>query len=817
MKKKISFVLAGCLLLSLFPSFPLSIESVVSAEEALTANDELRQRWFNKLTGNDRYDPNDPDIAAYITDLTDRITNDEKTGRWDTMNKSADRTYLWDFLTSTTVSSEISWAYGILRDMALAYSIQGSELYQNEALKNDIIRALDWMYVNRYNENKNVYGNWWDWEIGTPQIANNIMVLMYDDLTSTQLNNYIKAIDRFVPDPTKRDSLNNDSFRETGANLLDKALVVTLRGVLGNNSAKVNQGRDSIGQEYVYVDHGDGVYRDGSLVQHFNIAYTGSYGSVWISRTADMLYLLKDSPWEVTDPNVNNVFDWVAKSFEPLIYKGAMMDMVRGRAISRQNSTDHTTGRSTILTLLRLAEGAPPEEALKIKRMIKQWIQTDTTFADYIKGLPLYEMNLVKSLMNNSEIGPQGELVKHQVFAGMDRVVHLRPGFGFGISMFSDRISAFEYGNGENIKGWYTGLGMTYLYNNDLIQFSNDFWPTVDSFRLPGTTTDGSGKGVTPRPWYSYPNTRTWVGGSSIDGLYGAAGIDFSLEKVTGSSLQGKKSWFMFDDEIVALGSGIKSAEGRQVETVVENRQLNDSGDNTFTVNGETKPAEPGWSESMDNVKWAYLEGNAANSDIGYYFPGSASVHGLREARTGSWNEINTGGPSDPITRSYLSVAFDHGANPANASYSYVLLPNKDAAATASYSENPDIEILSNSADVHAVRETTLGITAANFFQPGKADFITAHDAASVMVREADGKLTLAVSDPTQKQDSVTVELDKTGLTVANKDNTVEVLQTSPKVIVKINVAGSIGKTHDVMFKDIIGPTINNAVIRRGM
>jgi hyaluronate lyase len=286
-----------------------------------------------------------------------------------------------------------------------------------------------------------------------------------------------------------------------------------------------------------------------------------------------------------------------------------------------------------------------------------------------------------------------------------------------------------------------------------------------------------------------------------MDGLYGAAGMDFSLANVTGSSLQGKKSWFMFDDEIVALGSDITGGDNRKVETIVENRQLSDAGDNKLTVNGEPKSDKLGWSESMENVNWAHLEGNVPNSDIGYYFPEPTNILGLRESRTGSWSEINSGGPTNPITRNYLSLAFDHGTNPKDASYSYVLLPNKTKESVEAYSKNPNVTILSDTKNVHAVKETTLGITAANFFAPGTADIITAENPASVMVKEKKGELTLSVSDPTQKQDKVIIDLDKTGISVLSKDDTVNVLQTYPTIKVEVNVAGSIGKTHVVKFQ----------------
>ncbi|QIZ07186.1 polysaccharide lyase 8 family protein [Priestia megaterium] len=798
-RKSMILLMVSMLLLSFISVKNIAQANTTDAEGGqsgtMDAFDQARARWFNKLTGNEQYNPNDPDINEYLLKLTNRVTNPENKGSWDTLNKTEGRTYLWENLVSTKNSAEITSAYNNLKDMALAYSIKGSSLYQNKALKVDLISALDWMYAYRYNEQKSEYGNWWDWEIGTPKRLNDIMVLLYDELAPTQLNNYISTIDQFDPNPKVR--TYNNAIKETGANLLDKIFIANLRGVIGKNDEKVTQGHDALLNEYLYVDHGDGVYKDGSLVQHFNIAYTGSYGAVWLTRTADILYLLKDSKWPL--PQVDNIYNWVSDTFEPVIYKGAVMDMVNGRSISRQYENDHDKGRTIILSLLNLANAAPQEKSTLIKRLVKVWIQTDTTFPNYTAGLSIYDINLVKSLMADSTIQPRGELLKNQVLAGMDRVVHLRPGFGFGISMFSDRISAFEYGNGENSKGWYTGIGMTSLYNNDLKQFKNDFWPTVDSFRLPGTTTDGS-KGVL-KDWNAYYNSRTWAGGSTMDGLYGSAGMDFSLANVTGSSLQGKKSWFMFDDEIVAFGSDIKCGDNRKVETIVENRQLRDAGDNQLTVNGETKPSSLGWSEPMENVKWAHLEGNVPNSDIGYYFPESARIDGLREARTGSWRDINNGGLTTPISRNYLSLAFNHGINPQDASYSYVLLPNKSKEEVEAFSQNPNVTILSNTKNVHSVKETTLGITAANFFAPGTADIITAENPSSVMVKEEKGELSLSVSDPTQKQDKVIIDLDKTGVSVISKDDTVNVLQTFPTIKVEINVAGSIGTTHVVKFQ----------------
>ncbi|OCT11360.1 hypothetical protein A8709_06715 [Paenibacillus pectinilyticus] len=776
-----------------------------AGSDASDEYDAMRGKWHTYLTGGTTFDPNDPDIAANIKAKDDLVSNASLTGSWDTMNKAANRTHLWSDLQSTTVSAQVTSHYTRLKQMAIVYSTIGSAFYHNESLKVDILAGLDWTYANRYKESKTEYDNWWDWEIGSPQALNDTLVLMYNDLTQQQLDNFMRAIDRFVPNPSKR---TLGGVTETGANLLDKAYVVTLRGITGKSSAKITLGRDSISPVFLNVTSGDGFYEDGSFIQHTTVPYLGGYGSVLIGRLADMFYLLTGSSWSITDPNAINVFRWIDEAIEPLLYKGAAMDNVKGRGISRQGTNDHTTGRGIILSMLRLAEGASSEQALKIKRMVKEFISTDTTFANYYVGTGMFEMILGKRLMSDSSIAPRGELVGHYQFPAMDRVSHLDENYGLGIAMFSPRISAFEYGNGENIKGWYTGAGMTTLYNRDLSQYSGNYWATVNMYRLPGTTTDGSGSG-TPVDWKNYSNPNTWVGGSSVDHRYGSVGMQFSLAQDTGSPLQGKKSWFLLGDQIVALGSGITSTDTtRNVETIVENRKLNANGDNALQVNGIAKSSALGWSENMSNVQWAHLTGNVPGSDIGYYFPGTASITGLRESRTGTWKQVNTGGGTDTVTDSYLSLAFNHAKKPTDASYAYVVLPNKDAAATASYAANPSISILENSGDAHAVMDTTLHAVGANFWSDATKSvnvagqpFITVNKKASVTTLETNGQLDIGISDPTKANTgTITVEINRSATGVVSLDPGITVTQFSPTIKMTVNTNGAFGQSFAVKF-----------------
>ena len=746
----------------------------------------LRSKWSDYLIGSG-HDPNDPDISKAVLSIDGKVTNASRTGFWDTMQKETGRTFLWNDLKGSADAVDAASAYNRLRDMAIAWSTSGSSLYRNEALKADIIGGLDWLYANRYNESKKETGNWWEWEIGIPLSLGDMMVLLHDHLSPSQITNYTKAIDRFCPDPTKR--TNYPALTETGANRLDKALAVVLRGMNTENGDKVKQGRDAIGQVLPYVTKGDGFYEDGSFVFHNNIAYTGSYGGVLIGDMAKLLTLLDGSSWPVTDPNLGNMYRWVTDSYEPLIYRGRMMDMVYGRAISRAGESK----RGWLVPVLRLSDFAPAELSSRFKSMVKAGIESDPSLQNPYDGLRLADIALLKNLLNDQTVPSRDDLVLHKQFSAMDRIVHFRPGYAFGLSMTSTRIANYENGIGgkENPRGWYTGEGMTYLYNRDM-PYLDAFWPTVNMYRLPGTTSDGATRAA------GKTSTKDWVGGSSLDGLYGVAGMDLDPDN---STLSGRKSWFMFDDEIVALGAGLTSTDNRNVETIVENRMLNDNGANELIVNGEAKSSQIGWSESMSGVRWAHLDGKEEETGVGYYFPKDAALEVLRESRTGAWRDIHPDGPTEPVTRNYLSLALNHGTNPANQSYEYVLLPGKNAETTAEYSTHPDMVTLSNTADVQAVKESSLGITAANFWSPGIVDFIRARNPASVMAKLQGDELSVAVSDPTQKQARVRVDLGFAALQEIAKDPTVTVLRTSPTIQIEVNTAGSKGKSHTIRWK----------------
>ncbi len=508
---------------------------------------------------------------------------------------------------------------------------------------------------------------------------------------------------------------------------------------------------------------GDGFYTDGSFVFHSNIAYNGHYGLVLLGDIPKLVNLLQGSTWQITDSNLTNVYNWVINSFEPLIYNGVMMDMVRGRAVSWSYETEANDGSSTLSAMRQIAQFAPAPTTVALNN-----------FA-------------------NSPRLPAGQF--H--FASMDRVVVLRTNFGFGISMSSSRIAGYESINSGNLHGWHQGDGMTYLYiGSTENQFNSDFWPTVDPYHLPGTTA----KTNTLSNSFGQAKTtdQSWVGGAQVANAYGTAGMSLHPYQTT---LSGKKSWFMFNNEIVCLGAGITCADTGEVHTTAENRRLGSPITSSFTLNGATITPVVGWSSNLPSAtaSWCALSGTG-----GYYFPaGNSNLQATFVANTGSWSQINAGDDSTSRTDNYLKLWFNHGLQPTNANYAYVILPNLTASSVSSYALNPDIVILTNTAGIQAVKKPALGVVGANFWTNGvsSADLITVNGSASVITLETSSNISVGVSDPTQTKSSIIVTLNRSAASVTSADTGVTVLQLSPQIIFSINVSGSHGKTFQASFQ----------------
>ncbi|MGN9840898.1 polysaccharide lyase 8 family protein [Nonomuraea sp. H19] len=717
--------------------------------------DALRATALGLLTGG-RIDGSDPVYARPLARLSEAAAD-----RLAALSPGL----TWPDLPLDGQPGNVTGGYARLRLIATAWATPGTAQHGDDAVATTVVDALDLLYERHYNERLPETGNWWFWEIGTPAELSRACVLLGDRLEADRRAAYLGAIDRFCPDADCRAGW--PEIRETGANRADKACIVALRGVAGRCAAKLAAARDGLsdarGGVFGYVESGDGFYRDGSFIQHGDVAYTGSYGLSLLIAVARTLALLDGSPWEVTDPGRQVVFDAVERSFAPFVHDGLLMDTVRGRAATRQAFSDAVAGHGLIGAVLLLAGCAPEPYRSRFKELAKGWIERGRS-RPYLEHADVPETRRAVAVLDDPAVEAAAGAVGHFVFPSMDRVVHRRPGWSFAISLSSRRIAAYEAINRENPHGWYTGDGMTYLYTNDLGQFGEDFWPTVDPYRLPGTTVDTRERA--DLSFRAHRPDNAWAGGAVLDGRYGAAAMELAGD---GVSLRARKSWFCLDTAVVALGSGITGGDGRTIETVVENRATD---------------AEPYLGDG-----WAHLPGVG-----GYVFEGALC---LVEGRNGSWRDINAGddtrGALDPVTRRYVTFWFDHGVDPVDASYAYVLLPNASRERTRAFRGSRPVRVAANTPQVQAVRTRTM--LAAAFWGPARVEGVSVDGPCVVLVRRAAERVFLAVADPSRTVDAVTLTLDRPARGVVRADDTVSVRPgTNPAVTVRLG--GSLGRTH---------------------
>ncbi|KAF4585778.1 lyase [Ophiocordyceps camponoti-floridani] len=648
-------------------------------------------------------------------------------------------------------SSAVTHSFRRLLVMALAWAQPGTGLTRDADLLSVILRGVDQLQRDVYHASGEPYGNWWNWKVGIPEVLMDLCALLHDELGPRRIAGLVAANDHFVPNS----AIASYRYSSTGANRISQCRSVVFSGVFGKSAARLSRACESLSPVFSLVTSGDGFYADGSFIQHRSIPYTGTYGAVLIDGVARLSALLAGSKWAIKHDEFQLFLANVDRSFAPCIFHGLVMDGVSGRAVSRA-SDDHRRGHTIMDSILLLADSAPAADRARWMAMVKGWIERDEYSPVWSDStLSMAGLARFKSLADDQTIAaaPEPE-TDHRVFAAMDRIVHRRPTWAASVSMSSIRTSFYETGNGENLRGWHANSGMLYWWaasapngsvHPGLGQYSDGFWPTVDPYRLPGTTVsrkplaDGAGG-----KWgAAIPDDAEWVGGAT-DGEFGAVGQDVrGLE----STLRGRKSWFFLGPIIVCLGISLTSFDGELVETTYDNRNLGAASDSPFpllVVDGVPQPSMVNSSMELLNASWAHLAGSG-----GYLFLDPRAVLAVREARTGRWSDIDDSGSSKPITRRYFTLYRTHGRDPFESAYAYAVLPG------ASENETRDavgsVRVILNEPMMHAA--AVGDVFAANFFAPGRFGPLRVSGPCSVLVRGS----TVYVADPTQSADVIEV------------------------------------------------------------
>ncbi|MBY8881425.1 polysaccharide lyase family 8 super-sandwich domain-containing protein [Actinacidiphila acidipaludis] len=733
---------------------------------------------------------------------------------------------LFHGVTLGTSDPNLTTSFQYLYETALATRAPGvaPDLYGSTAVQQRVADGLTWLYDHFYgDQSQGYYGNWFNWEIGMSTYVSKTLVLLDDYLTANRpdlASAYVAAMDGYLRNG-KNGDVDLDSRFHTGANLADITTNRVLQGAVLGDDARISKALADQLTVYAAIDpyhlqHGvtDGFYADGSFIQHSSVAYTGSYGSGLLTRILQTIKMLDGTGYVQGDGLVGVVQGWVADAFAPLIFEGWMMEIVKGRAVSR-TTTGYADVAAIVEAVVDLTGYAADGDATALGGYVKFVRQTSRSAPDPAKFVSPVSVVRYADILADDAI-PARDLnapAQHTAFAAMDRSVHRRPGYAFALSRSSTRISGYEYMSGENLMPWFQGAGAHYLYltGQDQTQaYGIDYFTTVSPYALGGVTAPVETRETVPElygtAWYDNPalgftsssvsqntyvyfplSTNAYSGGARL-GAYGTAGYVQSDDAAYTAKQAGQlpddfvayrnadatKSWFMLDDEIVVLAAGVGDGAGRAVTTTLDTRIAGPS--DAVALTGRLRGGTPWTGTGTGPLAWLRYADATQGVAVGYAFLDGPEATVALDTVSRSRRAVRTSNPDTTASKQVFSLSVDRPAGAPHTSLAYALVPHATQDALAHYDRGP-LAVIANSTQVQAIRHSTLGLLAANAFTAGThhAERLTVDGPASVILREERGTTSIAVADPTTGRDTVSVLVHGRAMRAVSADEGVTV------------------------------------------
>lgn len=153
-------------------------------------------------------------------------------------------------------------------------------------------------------------------------------------------------------------------------------------------------------------------------------------------------------------------------------------------------------------------------------------------------------------------------------------------------------------------------------------------------------------------------------------------------------------------------------------------------------------------------------------------------------------------------------MTFEHGKK-SDDSYSYVVIPNATAQQMESYSANPDVTILENSKNIHAVRDNKNQIIAMNFFEAGQSSGVNASSPVSMLMKKSGDTVTIALSDPKFNQKEINIVLDIPNASVISTDERITAKCENDRVELTLNCDELYGDSVEIKLN---APNYNSSI-----
>ncbi len=528
--------------------------------------------------------------------------------------------------------------------------------------------------------------NWWYNQIFAPQRLGEVLLCFQQGGGNPPDALLVPLVKRWQAeggDPSRK------SATTTGSNLMNIAAHWCYRGILMRDAETLRAGVEGLFRP-LCITTGEGLQPDFSYHQHGPQLYLGNYGYDWLFLQASWLHRFRGTPYAPPAEQADLAVRYALEAFYPAT-RGTWSLF---NAVGRQQAS------------------SPGRSSARKNRTILRWLAT-------LAPAHQATFSALDARLRGEQGAPPPEAMA-KVFWRSDYALAVRPTFTFDVRAVSQRTQRSERTNNENLLGYYLVEGATGFYRTG--EEYADIAPLWNWFRVPGTTTL---QGATDRaiPRRNGRGESTFVGGVSD-------GMDFAFayhrQKPSPST---QHAWFVLDDVAVCLGAGITASESEPVVTTV----------NQCRAQGPVSPHEA--------VEEGRLRTPATLTHAGvrYTFPTSGEVRVAREMRKQNWKRVSSAF-NVPTSGEVLTLWFDHGVAPSDASYAYLLSPIE--------APEPTVNILSNTPALQAVSDAH-GRLAAVFGRPGACQDITV-SAPCILLQTPRG---LWVADPTQRLRSITITL----------------------------------------------------------
>lgn len=717
-------------------------------------------RYAAILEGNGKIDAKTESGKLYIADLDAKAAEANGTisdvGAWPSNTiKNEDNTQVAHYRKIYTLTK--------------AWSTKGTAYYHKSSVMKNIKNALEYGYNTYYGTPVAGHSQrqWTDNErLLIAEFLLNTLVILdeHNKLSNKNVEKYAEILDLKLPLPIGNAVSENRSLY----------VMIGASALMDNNDRIKELSEKYLPGYFNLVTSGQGLYADGSYIADDRVASSGAQGIMAFNVLTTLVYALNGTKADIPDDvkAVDFLYNWAINSVIPSIYNGSSIAVTTGSYVAESDEMG-ALGVSTVLLLTELLDSTRANE---LKSIVKAYASSgNTSFVPYLNG---YGIRAYQDIENNNKLVAKTVSGAHP-FASMDKLVIAGPRYSAALSLSSIRSAKYETRpvnldvNKEilgavNGSGWFEGDGML-LLSNPYYQINNVYWQYVNYGRLPGTTVDNRNRTASDGGGFS---GMTSYAGFAVNGDFSvAANLMRNNNNEYLSDLTAKKSWFVFDDEVVCLGAGITNTsldtkinveKPQTIESVIENVFY---GDNNSIILSADDPGNES-NSFVPNSTSSLLTHNALyfSKYGGIYVPTHKNdALNARLSKTAGGN--------------FIELWFDHGVTPKNATYEYAILPGASISEFFEYTEAVGYNVISNNDTLQAVSDVSSGASGFTFWKATTvaennsvySGVIKAADfACTVLVKEDATSITVSIADFThfandnQSGGSITIDAART-------------------------------------------------------